>query len=90
MLGQEFGGPPGQIARIDRQVIGALAEDVERHHVRSPHSHLVEQRHGMEHRRELVIAVVAQVTDRQEQIDLAGHAHCHRTRGHPIGGGVAI
>ena len=90
MLGQQFGGTPGQIALVGGHRLHALTLDRQRQHVGIAHRHLVEQRHGVEDRGEVVVAVVAHVADGQVEIHLAGNAHGHRTGGDPLGGGTAV
>src|ERR1700761_6496703 len=44
----------------------------------------------MEHRRQLVIAVVASVTDLEIQVDLARHSHGDRPGGNPLGRSASV
>jgi hypothetical protein len=90
MLGHQLGGPPGQVALVCGQRVGALAGELEREEVGVADGHLVEQRHGVEHRGEVVIAVIAAVTDSQVEVDLPRHSHGDRTGGNPLRGGVPV
>ena len=65
----------GEVAVVERHRLLALAGDLDREPVRLTHRDLVEQRDGVEHGDEVVVAVRSQRADRELQVDLRGHPH---------------
>ena len=73
MFGHQLGRLPGEVVFVGGQLVGALANEFQRQHIGVAHRHLVQQRDGMKHRGQLVIAVVAAIPDRQIEVHLSGH-----------------
>ncbi|CKS52887.1 Uncharacterised protein [Mycobacterium tuberculosis] len=90
MFGHQLGRLPGEIAFVGRQLVGPLADQLEREHISVTNGYLVDQRDGMKYRGQLVIAVLAAIADRQIEVDLSGHPNGDRPGGHPQFSGVAV
>ena len=76
--GEQFGGAPGEIRGVLRHLVGLVAGRAQLQPGRGTRHHVVVHRHGLEHGRQVVVAVRAQRADGQVQVDLRRYANAYR------------
>src|SRR5690606_12069808 len=74
---ERLGSLQGQVARVGRDAFGRRTADLHRPVVGLAHGDVVVDADGVEHGRELVVAVLPARTDDQLEVDLAGDTSGH-------------
>ena len=78
VLGDQLDGAPGEVRAVRRHLADPLAVHLDRRVLGRRDRHLVEEAHGVEDRREVVVAVAPQRSDGQMQVDLGRDPHGDR------------
>src|SRR5690606_16456869 len=79
VLGEGASGPDGEVAVVDRHLVGPLSVHLNGDPLGLLRHHLIEDRHGVEDVDQVVVATFPERADRKLHVDLRGHTYGHRT-----------